>query len=71
MFGFIVGTSKEWIHLVKGRGWVFELAQDDSAIYIAQQCFIVLGFIRELAIIDKDILRPLTSLGFIRYLNRR
>jgi hypothetical protein len=28
MFGFIVGTSKEWIHLVKGRGWVFELAQD-------------------------------------------
>jgi hypothetical protein len=55
MFGFIVGTSKEWIHLVKGRGWVFELAQDDSAIDIAQQCFIVLGFIREPAIIDKDI----------------
>ncbi len=71
MYGFIVGTSKEWIHLVKGRGSVFELAQDDSAINIAQQCFIVLGFIRELAIIDKDILRPLTSLGFIRYPNRR
>ncbi len=71
MFGFIVGTSKERIHLVKGRGWVFELAQDDSAIDIAQQCFIVLGFIREPAIIDKDILRPLTLLGFIRYPNRQ
>ncbi len=71
MFGFIVGTSKEWIHLVKERGWVFELAQDDSAIDIAQQCFKVLGFIREPAIIDKDILRPLTLLGFIRYPNRR
>jgi hypothetical protein len=59
MFGFIVGTSNEWIHLVKGRGWVFELAQDDSAIDIAQQCFIVLGFIREPTIINKDILQPL------------
>jgi hypothetical protein len=71
VFGFIVGTSKEWIHLVKGRGWVFELAQDDSAIDIAQQCFLVLGFIREPAIIDKYILRLLTLLGFIRYPNRR
>ena len=72
MFGFIVRTSKEWIHhLVKGRGWMFELAQDDSAIYIAQQCFIVLGFVRGPAIIDKDILRPLTMLGFIRDTNSR
>ena len=56
MFGFIVGTGKERIHLIKGRGWMFELAQDDSAIYIVQQCFIVLGFVRDPAIIDKDIL---------------
>ena len=71
MFGFIVRTSKEWIHLVKGRGWMFELAQDDSAIYIAQQSFIVLGFVRKLAIIDKDILRLLTTFGFFRDTNRR
>ena len=71
MFGFIVGTRKEWIHPVKGRGWMFELAQDDSVIYIAQQCFIVLGFIQEPTIIDKDILWPLTMLGFIRNKNRR
>jgi hypothetical protein len=70
MFGFIVGTSKEWIHLVKGRGWMLERVQDDSAVYIVKQCFIVLGFVREPAIINKDILRPLTTRGFIRDTNR-
>ena len=50
---------------------MLELAQDDSAVYIVQQCFIVLGFIWEPAIIDKDIVQPLTTLGFIRDTNRR
>jgi hypothetical protein len=37
---------------------MLELAQDDSVIYIVQQYFIVLGFVRKPAIIDKDILQP-------------
>ena len=70
MFGFIVWAGEESIHLVKGKGWMLKLAQDDSAFHIAQQCFIVLGSIREPRIINKDILQPLTTLGFIRNTNR-
>jgi hypothetical protein len=48
--------KEEWIHLVEGRRWVLKFAHDDSAIHIAQQCFIVLGFVRRPAIINKKIL---------------
>jgi hypothetical protein len=26
MLGFIVGTKEEWIHLVKGWGWMLKLS---------------------------------------------
>jgi hypothetical protein len=56
LFGFIVGKKEEWIPLVKGREWVLKFVLDDSAVHIAQQCFIVLGFVRKPAIIDKNVL---------------
>jgi hypothetical protein len=32
MCGFVVSAEEEWIHLIKGRRWVFQFSQDDSTI---------------------------------------
>jgi hypothetical protein len=36
-----------------------------------QQSFVVLGLVGEPAIIDKNILSPLSTLGFVSYMNGR
>jgi hypothetical protein len=48
---------------------MLKLLQDDAAFHIAQQCFVVLSLVGEPAIIDKNILCPLLTLGFVSYRN--
>jgi hypothetical protein len=71
VLGFVIGTKEEWIQLIKGWGWMLKLSYDDATFHIVQQCFVVLGLVGEPVIIDKNILCPLLTLGFVSYTNGR
>ena len=45
---------------------MLELAQNWSATNIVQQIFVVLGLVRESSVIDKHIVEPPATLGFVR-----
>ena len=71
MFGLVISAEELRVHRIQWWGWVFELAQDRSTINIVQQVFIVLGLVRESSVIDKDIVKPPATLGFVRNPNGR
>ena len=55
MFGLVVSAEELRIHLIQWRGWVLELAQDQSTSDIVQQVFVVLRLVREFSVFNKDI----------------
>ena len=71
MFGLVICAEKLGIHLIQLQGWMFELAQDWSAIYIVQHVFVEPGLVRESSVIDKHIVQPPAMLWFVRNLNGR
>jgi hypothetical protein len=44
---------------------MLELAQNRSAINIVQKIFVVLGLIKESSVINKNIVEPPATLGFV------
>jgi len=55
MFELVVSAEELRIHLIQWRGWVLELAQDQSTIDIVKQVFVVLRLVRKSSVIDKDV----------------
>ncbi len=71
MFGLVVSAEELRIHRIQWRGWVLELAQDRSTIDIVQQVFVVLRLVRESSVINKDVVKPPVTLGFVHNPNGR
>ncbi len=64
VFGFVICAEELWVNLIKRWRGMLQFAQDWSAINISEQSFVVFCFVWEPSIINKNILGPLTLLGF-------
>jgi hypothetical protein len=61
MLCLVVSDEETWVDVVKRRSWVFALANDGSAINVAEEDVKFVGLVWEATIVIKDVLTLLAT----------